>query len=111
MEWFYRVFNRFVKAPAWPPRSQYEHRIDLDGMVGNWVDEDENVQIATDCHWTKNKIFVTRSYSVSADGQVELSRMKFIGWNPARKQIRSWTFDSGAGFFKRGAEKWERIDR
>lgn len=78
--------------------SNYEQLKSLEWFIGSWVDQDENVRIVTDCNWTKNKNFITRSFTVSAAGDVELSGMQIIGWDAAVKKIRSWTFDSDGGF-------------
>ncbi len=78
--------------------SHYEQLKQLEWMVGHWVDKDENVNIETDCNWTKNRTFLTRSFSVSVEGVVDISGMQFIGWDAAAKAIRSWTFDSDGGY-------------
>ena len=76
----------------------YEQLKELEWMVGTWVDEDENARIETGCSWTKNKNFLTRMYSVSVDGEVEMAGVQVVGWDAAAKKIRSWTFDSDGGF-------------
>lgn len=88
-----------------PPPSNYEHLKELEWMVGSWLDEDENATIQTDCAWTKNQNFLTRSFAVVAGDQVDMSGMQIIGWDPAAKQIRSWVFDSDGTF---GEGKWTR---
>ena len=35
-------------------------------MIGRWVDKDDNVDIETDCQWTKNRSFITRSFTVAS---------------------------------------------
>ena len=42
--------------------------------------------------------YITRSFTVAAEGTVKMSGMQIIGWDPAAKTIRSWTFDSDGGF-------------
>ena len=90
-----------------PPPSHYEQLKELEWMVGTWIDEDETSTIQTDCEWTKNKNFLTRSFAVMVDDRVDMSGMQIIGWDPAAKQIRSWVFDSD-GTFAEG--KWTRKD-
>jgi uncharacterized protein (TIGR02246 family) len=90
-----------------PPPTNYEHLKELEWMVGSWIDEDETATIQTDCAWTKNRNFMTRSFAVLAGDQVDLSGMQIIGWDPAAKQIRSWVFDSDGTF---GEGKWTRKD-
>jgi uncharacterized protein (TIGR02246 family) len=89
------------------PPSNYEHLKDLDWMVGSWIDndDDDGTTIQTDCSWTKNKNFLTRSFAVAVGNEVDMAGMQIIGWDPAAKQIHSWVFDSDGGF---GEGKWTR---
>ena len=81
-----------------PPPSNYEHLKPLEWMIGSWMDEDENSVIETDCEWTKNKNFITRSFAVLMGDDTDLSGMQIIGWDASTQQIRSWVFDSKGGF-------------
>lgn len=78
--------------------SRYEQLKPLEWMIGRWVDKDDNVDIKTECQWTKNRSFITRSFTVAVQGEINISGMQIIGWDPAAKVIRSWTFDSDGGF-------------
>ncbi len=89
-----RVTERSKEAAPSP----YEHLKPLEWMIGHSVDKDDKVDIETDCKWTKNQSFITRSFTVAAEGQVNMSGMQIIGWDPVAKAIRSWTFDSDGGF-------------
>jgi uncharacterized protein (TIGR02246 family) len=84
--------------------TKYEQLKALEWMVGDWVDESANATVEVDCNWTKNKNFITRAFKVSVEDQVDFSGMQVIGWDPAAKAIRSWTFDSN-GTFSEGT--WE----
>ena len=35
-------------------------------MIGHWVDKDDQVDIETDCNWTKNRTYITRTFTVTA---------------------------------------------
>jgi hypothetical protein len=76
---------------------------DLDWMVGQWIDQGEDVTIATNCSWTKNGNFLTRSFRVVVDEEVTLEGTQVVGWDPIGRRIRSWTFDSEGGF---GQGRW-----
>lgn len=78
--------------------SHYEQLKPLEWMVGHWVDKDEHVDVETDCSWSKNRKFLTRSFTVSVDGVDDMSGMQIVGWDAAAKTIRSWTFDSDGGY-------------
>ena len=90
--------------------SHYEQLTALEWMVGRWVDKDDNVTIATECNWTKNRNFLTRSFTVESEGRIDMSGMQIVGWDPAAKVIRSWTFDSDGGFaeatWTRKGDRW-----
>jgi uncharacterized protein (TIGR02246 family) len=93
-----------TEVPA-PPPSNYENLKELEWMVGSWVDSDEEATVHTDCEWTKNKNFLTRSFALVVGDDIEMSGMQIIGWDPSAKAIRSWVFDSD-GSFSEG--KWTR---
>jgi uncharacterized protein (TIGR02246 family) len=80
--------------------SHYEQLKQLEWMIGHWVDKDkdDDLDIETDCNWTKNRTFITRSFTVTVDGEVDLSGIQIIGWDASAKAIRSWTFDSDGGY-------------
>ncbi len=78
--------------------SHYEQLKQLEWMIGHWVDADDQARIETTCEWTRNKNFITRSFTVSIQNRIDLAGMQIIGWDPAAKQIRSWVFDSDGGF-------------
>lgn len=104
------LLDRVTDAPKRNVQSHYDHLKDLEWMIGNWVDEDDGGQIVTSCTWTKNKNFITRSFSVTIEDRIELSGVQFIGWDAAAQRIRSWTFDSDGGFsegaWKKDGSRW-----
>jgi len=71
---------------------------DLEWLVGNWVDHDKDSTVETDCKWTANKAFLTRSFKVITPAGEDFSGTQIIGWDPAAKRVRSWVFDSDGGF-------------
>jgi uncharacterized protein (TIGR02246 family) len=92
------LLDRVTDKATAVARSNYQHLKDLEWLIGSWVDDDGRIKIVTDCSWTKNQNFITRSFSVSNGDDIELSGMQIIGWDPDAEQIRSWTFDSDGGF-------------
>jgi uncharacterized protein (TIGR02246 family) len=90
--------------------SHYERLKDLEWMVGSWVDQDEETTVTTECSWTKNNNFLTRSFTVQVGDQIEMAGMQIIGWDPLEKKIRSWVFDSDGGFaqgsWKKQGNQW-----
>lgn len=92
------LLDRVTDGTETEAPSHYEQLKTLEWMVGTWVDEDENARIETECKWAKNRNFLTRSFSIAVDDRIDMSGMQIIGWDPAAKTIRSWTFDSEGGF-------------
>jgi uncharacterized protein (TIGR02246 family) len=78
--------------------SHYEQLKALEWMVGQWTSATDNADVELDCDWTKNQNFLTRAFKLSIEGNVISSGMQLIGWDPAAKTIRSWTFDSNGTF-------------
>ncbi len=91
------LLDRVTEKAKEAAPSRYEQLKPLEWMIGRWVDKDDKVDIETECKWTKNQSFITRSFTVAAEGQINMSGMQIIGWDPVAKAIRSWTFDSDGG--------------
>lgn len=75
----------------------------LSWMVGEWVDEDEASKVETSVAWTKNRKFLRRMFRVTPREGEPHSGLQIIGWDPAEKSLRSWTYDADGGF---GEEQW-----
>jgi uncharacterized protein (TIGR02246 family) len=99
-----RVTEEDVPAPV---ASHYEQLKDLEWMIGRWVDQDEQATVVTECNWTKNNNFMTRSFTIQIRDRIDMAGMQIIGWDPSTKQIRSWVFDSDGGF---GQATWKKKD-
>jgi uncharacterized protein (TIGR02246 family) len=78
--------------------SNYEQLKALEWMVGEWTGNTDDAEVEVDCDWTKNKNFLTRAFKISIDGETSFSGMQIVGWDAAKKTIRSWTFDSKGTF-------------
>jgi uncharacterized protein (TIGR02246 family) len=67
-------------------------------MVGDWVDEDPESVVMLSCRWSKDKNYLLCDYTVQVKGKKVMESTQRIGWDPLRRQIRSWVFDSDGGF-------------
>lgn len=85
-----------------------EHLKDLSWLIGNWIDEDEDSVNEIHTSWDKYKNFIVQSFSVSVEGFDELEGKQLIAWDPVKKQIRSWIFDSDGSF---GEGVWFKQDK
>jgi hypothetical protein len=77
----------------------------IDWLVGDWASADGEVTAEVSGNFTKNDAFLVRSFRIAGKEDARLSGMQVIAWDPARKTIRSWTFDSRGGF---GEETWSQ---
>ncbi len=83
---------------------------ELEWMVGQWLDKSDTSTVETDCQWTKNNSFLTRTFRVSAPEGDEFEGTQLIGWDPIAGHIRSWVFDSDGGYsegvWRQKGESW-----
>ncbi len=83
----------------------YEHLKCLEWMLGTWTAEDVEASATTTVRWTKNRSFLARSFKIVTADEHELEGTQVIGWDPIRKEIRSWMFDSEGGVRRRVLEE------
>ena len=94
------VRDEFVGGPT-----PHERLQELEWMIGEWVNESQEAIVQTTCKWTDDGNFLVRDFTMKTQGEPVLSGTQRIGWDPVRKQIRSWVFDSEGGF---GQGEWTR---
>lgn len=96
---------RFSSPPEASP-----HLKELAWFVGNWVDQDEDVNITSEFQWDKYKNFLTHKFTVITEGSFDLEGKEIIGWDPIKEKIRSWLFDSegtfGEGTWRKQGDSW-----
>ena len=78
---------------------------ELEWLIGDWVDQDDDASVETTFRWTKDYAFINGTFRVTVGDRVDLEGTQVIGWDPAAKKIRSWIFDTKAGF---GEGEWTR---
>jgi uncharacterized protein (TIGR02246 family) len=91
------LLDRVTEKDKQTAPSHYEQLKALEWMVGKWTAETDSAEVELECNWTKNQNFLTRAFKISVDDD-SFSGMQVIGWDPAAKKIRSWTFDSNGTF-------------
>lgn len=104
-----KVFNS--KNPNTLAQQESSHLQGLNWLVGSWEDKDDQVEISTRISWDKSKNFLRQAFTVDVQEQRELSGTQIIAWDPAKKVIRSWLFDTDGGFgeaewHQKGDNKW-----
>ena len=78
---------------------------ELEWLIGGWVDQDQSGRVETTFRWTKDYAFISGTFRVIVGDRVDLEGTQVIGWDPVAKRIRSWIFDTKAGF---GEGEWSR---
>lgn len=100
------AYESNVPSPATP----YDALKDLEWLVGQWRDVTEGVVVETTVRWSANRAFLLRSYRVQIGDEDPSEGTQVIGWDPRKKQIRSWSFDSDGSFDEstwiRNGEEW-----
>ncbi len=83
---------------------------ELEWLVGDWVNESQAAVVSTSCTWAKGGNFLDREFTMKTDGQPVLSGTQRIGWDPLKRQFKTWIFDSegghGEGYFTRTGNQW-----
>ncbi|HEV3163296.1 MAG TPA: SgcJ/EcaC family oxidoreductase [Isosphaeraceae bacterium] len=83
---------------------------DLEWLVGEWVNESQDAVVHTTCKWTDDGNFLVRDFTMKTHGQPVLSGTQRIGWDPLKRQFKTWIFDSegghGDGFMTNNGHQW-----
>jgi uncharacterized protein (TIGR02246 family) len=78
--------------------SNHEHLQDLDWLTGDWVDEAEKGEVGKVTYsWAENDNFLVASFATTLKDVPVAGGTQWVGWDGARKQVRSW------GFYSNGA--------
>jgi uncharacterized protein (TIGR02246 family) len=98
-------------APFAPP-GNYEHLRQLEWAIGDWATEEGKGEVARFAFaWAENQNFITSTFTTTFQNISIGGGTQWIGWDPAAKQLRSWTFDANGGFSegswaRDGSNKW-----
>jgi uncharacterized protein (TIGR02246 family) len=81
-----------------PEDDPHAQLLDLEWMLGEWVNESDDAVVRTTCTWSKDGSYLLRDFDVKVEGRIALSGTQRIGWDAQRKQFRTWVFDDTGGF-------------
>jgi uncharacterized protein (TIGR02246 family) len=88
----------------------HERLKELEWLVGDWINESQDAVVQTTCKWTADGNFLVREFTMKTQGQPVLSGTQRIGWDPTRRQFKTWIFDSeggfGDGYWTRNGDHW-----
>ena len=94
-------------APYVPP-TNYEHLRVLEWTIGDWAAEPNKGESAhASFVWSKNQNFIVATIEATIKEVPIGGATQWIGWEPAAKGIRSWTFDDDGGI---GRGAWTQED-
>ncbi len=89
-------------------RSVPERLKELEWLVGDWVTESDQAVVSTSVKWSDDQHYLLRDFTIMVDGKTAIKGTQRIGWDPAKKHIRSWLFDSKGGFSE---GEWSHADK
>lgn len=87
----------------------------LEWLLGEWTAMTDNAVVLVSAHWCDGGAFIEREIIVRPTGQPEIGGTQRIGWDPIKKAIKCWNFDSlggtGEGYWRRevdseGGDSW-----
>jgi uncharacterized protein (TIGR02246 family) len=78
--------------------SNYEFLRQLAWLAGEWIDEDALETVETNFQWDEGQNFLLQDFQVKRGNELLLKGSQRLGWDPQRKEIRGWIFDSKGGF-------------
>lgn len=78
--------------------SPHERLVELEWMLGEWVNESDDEIVYTHCKWADEGNYLLREFDVRIEGRIALRGTQRIGWDAQRSQFRTWIFDDGGGF-------------
>jgi uncharacterized protein (TIGR02246 family) len=92
------------------PVAHYEQLKELEWMIGEWAQNDMDVEVRIVCSWKANKNFMSRFFTVKAKGEITHQGSQIVGWDPIQKRIRSWVFEAdgtfGEAVWKQDGDRW-----
>jgi uncharacterized protein (TIGR02246 family) len=88
----------------------HDHLKQLEWLVGDWVNESQDAVVSTTCKWAVGGNFLDREFTMKTKGQPVLSGTQRIGWDPLKRQFKTWIFDSegghGEGYWTHNGNQW-----
>lgn len=77
----------------------------LDWLAGEWVTETPNGIVSVKAQWVDEGNAIELTFSGAGTDRKNLARVR-IGYDPSKKRIKSWTFDSAGGH---GESSWSKV--
>lgn len=88
-----------VRDTPYTPPSNGHHLRELGWLVGEWADEGDRKEVGrATFEWSANQNFLICTFTTAVKNMTVGGGTQWIGWDPAAKGIRSWTFDTDGSF-------------
>lgn len=82
----------------------------LKSLLGEWNYESDSLKMTVTSDWKYENRFIKRAFWLQDSNGQTVMATEFIGWDPAAKLLRSWSFDSQGGFeravWHRDGDRW-----
>lgn len=104
------LLQKVTEVDIQAPPSHYEQLKELEWMIGQWANSNDDIHFTSKASWDSNKNFINTEIKMTILDQVDFEGHQIIGWDPDKKKIRSWIFDSDGGFgegiWTKDGNKW-----
>jgi len=87
-----------VRELAPPTLSAHEQLKTLGWLVGQWREESAEGVVKTAWRWSEDGVALIAQFTMQDAQDRKRTGTHRVGWDPERKQFRSWVFDSTGGF-------------
>src|SRR5437763_3904464 len=88
-----------VREAAYSEPTNYEHLKGLEWAIGEWGDEQPNGPVGrVSFEWAPGQNFIVATRGVEFKDNILDNGTEWIGWDPAAKQIHSWSFEADGGY-------------
>ena len=78
----------------------------IDWVIGDWIEKGDKLPLVhVSFAWGPARNFIISDRSVEYSDESQHNGVQWIGWDPATKGIRSWTFETDGGF---GQSTWSQ---
>lgn len=109
-KWLVASIRDFPEEESEPEFTAHDHLLDLEWLVGDWVDESHEGRVETSGRWSEDGNYLLQDYVVRSRRGSILKGNQRIAWDPVRQSIRSWAFDVSGAFteatWRRVGESW-----
>jgi hypothetical protein len=82
----------------------------LEWLLGEWTGMTDHAVVLVSADWCDGGAYIEREIVVRPTGQPEVGGTQRIGWDPVKRRIKCWTFDSqggsGEGYWRREGKSW-----